>query len=130
MRRILAALALLLGTVGLAATPALWSRVGRTVLVESGGAGSVLVVRYTRSASDGDGLALLRRCVTQRGAQYQQVSCLMYDSAALLRVTNPGGERPCWRAAAIRRPSGPIEVQQDNPALTLSAACGGRLRLP
>ncbi|GGM60741.1 hypothetical protein GCM10008956_40470 [Deinococcus arenae] len=92
--------------------------------------GTIITIRYTQTPHDGDGLALLRSCVEQRRAQYAQVTCVAYESSRLLNVVDRSGNRTCWSAAAIGRGTQPIELQPDNPALTLSASCGGKTQLP
>lgn len=107
-----------------------WIQTGRTILLQISQQGKNFEVRYIRAARDRNDLALLRDCVAQRQGGYAHVTCLVYDSAQQLSVIDINGNRPCWKAAAVRRGHAPIEVQPDNPALNLAAACGGRIRLP
>ncbi|WP_188963438.1 hypothetical protein [Deinococcus aquiradiocola] len=115
---------------GADASSAMWSRTGRMVVVTTAQQGKIITIRYTQAAKDTNRLALLRSCVEQRRGQYEQVTCVVYETAAQLNAVGSNGNRNCWSAAAISRGRSPIEVQPDNPALTLSPTCGGTMQLP
>lgn len=107
-----------------------WSRAGRMVLVQTSKRGQKLSVFYSRLPGEKDVLPALKSCVEQRRKKYATVTCLVYDSAPLMNVTDSQKVRICWSAAAKASTTARPEIQPDNPALPLVPACGGKTRLP